>query len=397
MAGTPDPSVLNTPPPPKIFSNRTEITKNTSDANNQAPKDVSLSNDPTQKPLQDSEQETTTEAANTLHGNGSIGNPNDGSSAVANGNSSTAPTSTTESTVTSASNALAQNPVTDKQRDLSKPMDVLDSCMSIIQPDPEGAVRDDEESTPAVMPEPLSQFLMDIEDKTIKQVPIGTPCQLETQMALGQIVNSTPNPTTTIEVVSSTSNTTTNVVQSQTVSFVSTPVQSAQSQSVTLLPTVQNVSNMYPTLNPSSTVSQLPYSSVPTYFIPTMAPNTFNYQNNFPYGIVLNSGNNWYCGNNMPNNVVMPAQNLPTITKNVPVQSMPIVNQSPIRIPHDYSPAKAFCGVSAVCTENVGNFVTIPASGKFVFLSVIFLFCTLLFEVCSEFVIKCRNKFYLKK
>lgn len=327
------------------------------------------------------------EATSTFHGNSSVSNSDDGNNMIANGNS------IAESSIPATTPTMpTQNQVVDEKENLNTPTakrDVLDSCMSIIQPDPEGAVQGDEESVPVVTNEP--EFVMDIEDKTIKQVPIGTPCQLETQIVA-------PNQIASANAILDTT-TSTSVAQSPTVLFVSTPVQS--SQNVSILPAVQNIGNMYSTLNssPNFSLNQSPYSSMSTIFIPTMTPN-------FPYGIVVNSGNNWYCGNSMSNSLVTPVQNLPKITRKAPIQctpvqnlptnasiqnmpvqnlptnasiqsmpvqnlannaiiqSMPVVNQPPIEISYDTGPTTNDCGDSTLHLENIGNFVTIPAFGK---------------------------------
>ncbi|KAG8182337.1 hypothetical protein JTE90_028181 [Oedothorax gibbosus] len=338
-------------------------------------------------------------ATETISNSTGIDAATSGNDNITNFNSHVQPTSATNQPVAaSASNTEAQKDIPGTKQNLNtvaanRTIDVLDSCMSIIQPDADGVVHDDEEKN-ASASNPGPEFVMDIEDKTIKQVPIGTPCQLETQIVPAQSANVVPSQPANI-VLSQTAtiaqSQNPSVVRSQPQSVILTPVINAgQNQTLNMVQR-QNLS-VIRSQNPSVALNQIPnlgqsrttnivqnrclrpsyaparssfksnstlmqnvgkvYSNttpapLQTVFIPTHNP-----PNNLSFIVVYNNAN------------MQPVQGMSTVAKSAPVQRISELSQSSssMPIPHNYSPAKAFRERAAVLREKFADPVTVPAS-----------------------------------
>ncbi|GFY44848.1 uncharacterized protein TNIN_326741, partial [Trichonephila inaurata madagascariensis] len=212
------------------------------------------------------------------------------------------------------------------------PRDVLDSCMSLIRPDGDEQLQDYMfESTDNVpdnannIPSSTPVSISVIENKTmptdtsaLKPVSIGTPFQVETQMALTQ-----------------------SALNQNTIPTIS------RNSPMPLSPAVQNT-HICPAFNssmPTTTLLQLPYSPMSTIVLPSSSM-----QSSVQYSFVLPSVN-WAC-NHATNEIIMPVQS----EVNANVVRAADINSSPIKIPADFSPTKALN-----LKDNVANFITVTS------------------------------------
>ncbi|GFQ96892.1 uncharacterized protein TNCT_395351 [Trichonephila clavata] len=225
------------------------------------------------------------------------------------------------------------------------PRDVLDSCMSLIRPDGDEQLQDymfessnvpdnannNPSSTPASIPV-IENKTMPTDTSALKPVSIGTPFQVETQMALTQ---SALNQNTT------------------------TP---SCNSPMPISPAVQNthICSVFNSSMPTTTLVQLPYSPMSTIVLPSS--DAFRMQNSVQYRIVLPSVN-WAC-NHATSEIIMPVQS----EVNANVVHAADVNSSPIKIPADFSPTKALN-----LKDNVANFITVT-SGKHLFILCLYTF-----------------------
>ncbi|GFS80177.1 uncharacterized protein NPIL_375491, partial [Nephila pilipes] len=238
------------------------------------------------------------------------------------------------------------------------PKDVLDSCMSLIRPDGDGQLQDyifDSNNgfpdSANIIHSSLPTSISVIEDKTmpvdtsaLKPVSIGTPFQVETQMAVTQSALS-QTTTQTLSCNPSTSQISTSMPF----------IQNTVDTSLPITPVVQNT-HICPSFNssmPTTTLLQLPYSPMSTIVLPSS--NAFPVQNSVQYRIVVPCGN-WNC-KNVTNDVV------PIQTEiNANIVHAADVNSSPIKIPADYSPTKALIFKDNVTqSDDVGNFITVAS------------------------------------
>ncbi|GFT53503.1 uncharacterized protein TNCV_3324841 [Trichonephila clavipes] len=212
------------------------------------------------------------------------------------------------------------------------PRDVLDSCMSLIRPDGDEQLQDymfestdnvpdnanNIQSSTPVSISVIENKTMPTDTSALKPVSIGTPFQVETQMALTQ-----------------------SALNQNTIPTIS------GNSPMPISPAVQNT-HICPAFNssmPTTTLLQLPYSPMSTIVLPSSAM-----QSSVQYSFVLPSVN-WAC-NHATNEIIMPVQS--QVNSNV-VRAAD-VNSSPIKIPADFSPTKALN-----LKDNVANFITVTS------------------------------------
>ncbi|CAL1292442.1 unnamed protein product [Larinioides sclopetarius] len=242
----------------------------------------------------------------------------------------------------------------------SSSKDVLSSCMSIIQPDAEtqlescnfqqsgdilNNVNDVQSSasnaieSSTLVSASVSENVTRIDDaSTLKPVSIGTPLQVGTQIALSQVASSiNQSIPTTQTIVCYPSSSLTN----STMSFI------PSNRNIPILPAVQNQSFILNSNFQPSNVLQFSYSPTPTF--PVQPLDGFQSKLIVVQQPCAKHATNW-TNNNLTNDVIIPVQ---TVSAENVTQS-PIVNLSPIKIPHDYSPSKSFLA-------DVGKFVTVTS------------------------------------
>lgn len=250
----------------------------------------------------------------------------------------------------------------------SRSEDVLSSCMSIIQPDSENQLQNgnvegnnasdnvnDVQSSASNVNESstlvstsVTENMTGLDDGTsLKPVSIGTPFQVGSQIPVSQAACSINQSISTSQAVvcypSSSS------VTNSTMSFI------PSNRNVPILPATANQNFL---LNSNFQTSSTPllqfsYSPAPGFAMQPLD----GFQSKIivvqqPCAAHSINATNW-ATNNPANDVIIPVQTVST----EPVTQSSIINSSPIKIPHDYSPSKSFLA------GNVGNFVTV-ISGK---------------------------------
>ncbi|XP_055949240.1 protein NPAT-like [Argiope bruennichi] len=246
----------------------------------------------------------------------------------------------------------------------SGPKDLLGSCMSIIQPDTETHLQDcnfeqnndvpddtnevqsspsdvNESSTP--VPVSVTENITGLDDtSTLKPVSIGTPFQVGSQIAVSQATSNINQSIPTSQTIvcyppSSLTN--------STMSFI------PSNRNIPILPAVQNQGFILNSNFQPSPLLQFSYSPAPSFPVQSLD----NFQSKIivvqqPCPTHSLNATNW-TNNNLTNDVIIPVQTVSA--ENVAQPS--VINQSPIKIPHDYSPSKSFLA------SNVGNFVTVTS------------------------------------
>ncbi|GBM43982.1 hypothetical protein AVEN_187584-1 [Araneus ventricosus] len=239
--------------------------------------------------------------------------------------------------------------------------DVLSSCMSIIQPDSETPLQscnfqqtgdilnndNDVQSAASIVNESstlvsasVAENMTRLDDaSTLKTVSIGTPLQVGTQIAVSQAASSiNQSIPTTQTIICYPSSSLTN----STMPFI------PSNRNIPILPAVQNQSFILNSNFQPSPVLQFSYSPTPGFPVQPL--------DGFQSKIIVvqqpcnKHATNW-TNNNLTNDVIIPIQ---TVSAENVAQS-PIINSSPIKIPHDYSPSKSFLA------DNVGKFVTVTS------------------------------------